>query len=69
MKHRKQREIQVEIDENGVIQVEAIGYEGRACLQATRAVEEALGITSSNSKRTAKPEMKRKRTTRRLAKA
>lgn len=46
--------IEVTISPTGEIKLEAVGYSGAECEQATRALEEALGIESG--KRTVKPE-------------
>jgi hypothetical protein len=38
------QQIKVEIDENGKIEIEALGYEGSSCEEATQWLEEALGF-------------------------
>lgn len=45
--------IEILIDNAGNARVEAVGYKGRKCLEATKAIEEALGVAG---KRTAKAE-------------
>lgn len=47
------KEIIVTIKPDGSIQVEAVGYKGESCKDATKAIEKALGIVS---KETLKPE-------------
>lgn len=46
--------INVILNPDGTVQVEAIGYKGNSCEQATKFIEEALGLNVS--KRTKKPE-------------
>ena len=50
--------IDVTITPDGEIQLEAHGYEGLDCLEATRALEEALG---HDAQRQLKPEAQRRR--------
>jgi hypothetical protein len=38
------QQIKVEIDENGKIEIEALGYEGNSCEEATQWLEESLGL-------------------------
>jgi hypothetical protein len=49
------KEIEIVIDEKGAVEIEAKGYKGDACLDATKSFEEALGVVS---KRKRKPEGK-----------
>ncbi len=51
-----ERAILIHFDETtGVVKVEAEGYEGLSCLEATQPFEEALGVVKESS-RTYKPE-------------
>lgn len=47
------KSIEITITPDGEIQLEAVGYSGAECEQATAELEKALGVTG---KRTAKPE-------------
>ncbi len=47
------RSIEVKIDLDGATEIEAIGFHGKGCEDATRAFEQALGTVT---KRTRKPE-------------
>ena len=49
------KKIQVIIDEDGTVEIEAIGYKGPSCEEATKALEDALGIVTN---RAIKPEYK-----------
>lgn len=49
------KKITIIVDGQGQTKVEASGFSGRECLDATRAIEEAIGKTF---KREDKPEMK-----------
>jgi hypothetical protein len=50
---KTQQTIEVTVDEDGSMKVEASGFTGSACLKATKTLEEAIGLTS---KRTMKSE-------------
>ena len=50
--------IVLEIDNDGVVEIAAMGYTGKSCLTATRPLEEALGLPAG--KRHLKPEMNRR---------
>lgn len=55
------KKIEITIDEeNGDVNIEAIGYEGNSCLDATKFIEDLLGSPSSRQK---KKEFFRKNTT------
>ena len=45
--------LEIVIEKDGSVKIEAIGYKGKACLIDTQAFEEALGKVAN---RTAKPE-------------
>jgi len=45
------QEIIVEIDVNGNANVEAFGFTGGACEVATKAIREALGVETSNTRK------------------
>jgi len=47
-------EVIVDIDKDGNVKIEVNGVEGKACLDITESLEEALGVVES---RTEKPEM------------
>jgi hypothetical protein len=47
------RTIEVIVAPSGEVTIEAVGFQGNACEKATEAIEKALGMTSS---RTKKPE-------------
>ena len=49
----KKQSIQVTVQPDGAVQVEALGFTGADCESATRFLEEALGIPA---KRSRKPE-------------
>lgn len=48
------KEIIIEIGDDGAIELRAEGYKGKGCEQATKFIEEALGM--EKGKRTKKPE-------------
>ena len=48
------KRIELTIDAEGNVKIEAHGYKGRGCLEATKAIEEAIGIAG---KRTQKAEI------------
>ena len=48
------KEIIVTVDLEGKVEVSAEGYKGKGCTEATKFIEDALGI--SDGKRTKKPE-------------
>lgn len=50
------KSIEVKVDQDGVLTVEAVGYKGASCAKATEALEQALGLTKSMKK---KPEYQR----------
>lgn len=54
VKPKKEKVIEVDVDEKGNVKTEASGFSGKACLKATLDLEEALGVVS---KRTVKAEM------------
>jgi hypothetical protein len=41
----------VEIDSDGEVKIDAIGFKGTACEKATKAIEDALGVPSSRRKK------------------
>jgi len=45
------KEIEVIIDKDGNVTVEAVGFKGKACAAATKAIEEALGKVTSSKKK------------------
>ena len=45
------KSIEIDIDTNGGVQIEAIGFKGKGCEAATKAIEEALGTTTSRKKK------------------
>lgn len=47
------KQIKVTVNEDGSLEIEAVGYKGNACEKATAALEKALGVPG---KRTKKPE-------------
>lgn len=51
---KKQKVIEVDVDEKGNVKTEASGFSGKECLKATLDIEQALGVVS---KRTTKAEM------------
>ena len=50
-----QKEIIVNLNPDGSIEVQASGYKGRDCLQATKPYEDSLGVVG---KRRPKPELR-----------
>lgn len=46
------------IDETGAVSIDAQGYTGTSCKDATKAFEEALGAADAAANRHDKPEMK-----------
>ncbi|RYD84273.1 MAG: DUF2997 domain-containing protein [Verrucomicrobiaceae bacterium] len=53
------RSIEVTVSPSGEITIDAVGFKGADCEQATRYLEEALGVVGTKSK---KPEYHQKRT-------
>jgi hypothetical protein len=47
------KQIIVEIDVDGLVKIEAVGFKGGSCEKATKALEEAMGVVG---KRTKKPD-------------
>jgi hypothetical protein len=47
------KQITIQVSPEGEITIEAVGYRGASCEQATRALEKALGVPG---KRTRKPD-------------
>ena len=45
------RTIEVTIDPEGIVSVEATGFRGNACEQATKEIEEALGLKKARKKK------------------
>jgi uncharacterized protein YuzE len=60
------QEIFIDIDEQGNVKIEAAGFEGTACKDMTKAIEDALGEVTSVKK---KPEYHRTRAATRTTKA
>ena len=58
-KNRNQKTIEVSVSPTGAITIEADGYTGSSCEDATRFLEEALGLPG---KRTRKAEFYRRHT-------
>jgi len=54
------KSIEVTIQTDGKVQIEAIGFKGGACEKATQAIEQALGTVASRKK---KPEYFQQSTT------
>lgn len=44
--------IEITVEENGNVVIQAIGYSGPACIEATREIEEALGIVTERNRTT-----------------
>lgn len=42
-------QIKIHISPDGNVKIDAIGYEGKSCKEATRAIEEALGKVESDN--------------------
>lgn len=53
------RSIEVTVQPSGEITIDAVGFKGADCEQATRYLEEALGVVGNKQK---KPEYHQKRT-------
>ncbi len=55
------RRIEIEITAAGEVRIDAIGFVGKSCEDATRALEIALGIRANSSKKPEyhRPEMNR----------
>ncbi len=45
------RTIEVTIDPEGIVSVEATGFRGNACEKATKEIEEALGLQKNRKKK------------------
>ena len=45
------KSIEIEIATNGDVKIEAIGFKGKGCEAATKAIEDALGTTKSRKKK------------------
>ena len=45
------KSIEIEIATNGDVKIEAIGFKGKGCEAATRAIEDALGTTKIRKKK------------------
>jgi hypothetical protein len=43
--------INVTVDENGGVEIEAVGFKGHSCEQATAALEKALGMKTKSIKK------------------
>ena len=54
------RSIEVTVDPSGEITIDAVGFKGADCEQATKYLEEALGIVGTRQK---KPEYHQRRNT------
>ena len=50
------KQIIINIDQDGEAKVEAMGFQGKGCAEATKAIEQAIG---SVDKQTKKPEFDR----------
>lgn len=50
-------QIEVKIDRNGTMNVEAIGFKGEACRNSTHALLQAMGIDPTRVAEEPKPEM------------
>ena len=46
-----QKHIDITFASDGTVEVEAIGFKGQGCEQATKQVEEALGIVANRKKK------------------
>lgn len=62
----KPREIEVIIDQDGTVSIEAIGYDGPDCEEATDHIERALGRIQARQR---KPEYYRRHTSTRRVRA
>ncbi len=47
----KQQQIIVEVDQDGAVTIEAVGFKGAACEKATAEIEKALGVVASRRKK------------------
>ena len=45
------KQIEILIQPNGEIQIEAVGFKGGACEKATAAIEQALGVAGKRQKK------------------
>jgi len=45
------KSIEIVVATDGGIQIEAVGFNGKGCEAATKAIEEALGVVSSRKKK------------------
>lgn len=45
------KSIEIEIAPNGDVKIESIGFKGKGCEAATKAIEDALGTTNSRRKK------------------
>jgi hypothetical protein len=45
------REIEVIISDDGAVSIEALGFEGKACEDATKELEKVLGETTESKKK------------------
>lgn len=51
------KEVIIKYNPDGTVEIEAEGFQGTSCLQGTLPYEKALGINSSNSRKTMKTGM------------
>lgn len=49
-----QKQIKIKIDLSGATEIDAVGFKGRGCKDATKAIEKALGMISGSK---SKPEI------------
>ena len=54
------KQIEIEVSETGEVKIEAVGFKGNSCEQATKAFEKALGVVRDKKK---KPEYYQNQTT------
>ena len=45
------KQILIEVDTTGAVKIEAVGFKGSSCEQATAAFEKALGTVASKKKK------------------
>ena len=45
------KSIEIEVSPEGDVKIEAVGFHGKGCEQATEAIEQALGIVGSRKKK------------------